>query len=841
MAKKKGISADELRSSYEPQVKLAERLVELGKIEMNDLNGIFNTKQKLIKSQEILNLEQSKLNQMSKSLNQLTKKGVRITEGKQKIFNKEYETHLKSYKLAEKDLKTQQKKVVMIQQYTKAGEEMVGLMAKAGSSLLKYLVESDVAIKNLNLGLGLSGDRSAQMAENLSAAAPFAARMGVGMKDLALMASEYADETGRARILNQQSLESMSLIAEGTNLGAEGAARMAGQYEMMGFSATDTAGEVQRIVDVTERMGVNTGKVLKAVGSNFKKLQKYSFKNGVKGMADMAIYASKFKMDMNEIFAPLESGRHLDSVVEMSAKLQVLGGNFSNLADPMSMLFESRNDPKAYLKRINEMTKGMVTLNKTADGFEFEMASPMAQDQLAAAAKALGMTTEELTQQAFRMAEIQKTRSQMFSKGFTSSEKEVIEGLAKFDKKSGKMIVEIGTTAKEIANLTSQDIKALDKQRSSLEARAEAAQGFDEAFKNIVLELKASFLPLLKSMNEGLKFVRPFVSSMLEMFHDGNGWVKAGMGLAALLTVVAAKLTFAFGKGLALNNIPFLNNSSGGGGGGDTTSTISKSAGKGAKAAGKGAMMKGLGVGGAALGIGAGIGLAAVGIGQLAESMQKLDVEKMVHFEIVALGLAIAIPAMTVGILALGTTSAMAAPGLLTFGGTVALIGAGIGMAAAGIGYMVGNLAKLDGVDLSGAATGLLALGGAALMVGNPFGLAGLAAMTASAVLLSYYADDLKEVGSAFAMIGAVMNGSSGNMSGIKDTINAINDTDLDIGGVAALASVLSNPIKVEFANKEISMVANIDVTMDGERLTKIISQRIPATLKGLQQAKEGV
>jgi len=844
MAKKKGVSADELRSTYEPQIKLSEMLINLQKEELAGLNSIFDVKKKLIKSQDVLNLEQGKLNQMISGYNSLTEKGERITKGKQKIFEDQFKLHLKSYKLAEKDLAIQKKKVIAAEQYAKAGLEYMGIMKKAGSDVLTYLIQSDIAIKNLNLGLGLSGDRSEAMAQNLSDAAPFAARMGVDMKGLAEMAATYADETGRARILTEESLRSMTLIAEGTNLGAEGAARMAGNYEMMGFNAVDTSKEVQRIVDTSERMGVNTGKVLKVVGANFKKLQKYSFKNGVKGMADMAIYAGKFKMDMDSIFTPLESGRHLNSVIEMSAQLQVLGGNFANLSDPMSMLFESRNDPEAYMKRINEMTKGMVTLNKTAEGFEFSMASPMAQDQLAQAAKALGMTTDELTQQAFRMAEIQKTRSQMFSKGFSSSEKEVIEGLAKFDSKSGKMIVDIGGTAKEIANLTTQDMLALEKQRSSLEQRAMAAQGFDEAFQNTIMELKATFLPLLKTMNSVFSGVREAITPLLNALDSGDALTKGLILGGAAIGIGAAKLLFAFTKGKALGFLD-AKGLSGMAARSNMTkgSDIGKNVGKGAKGAGKGMLRGGAGIGAAALGVGAGIGIAAVGIGKLADSMSKLTPEQAKSLESIVSSIAwmtgIAVAAAA-AIAIFGVASTAASLGLLAFGGAILMVGAGIGIAAAGIGYMGEGLSKMDGVDLSGMATGMLSIGAAGLMIGNPMGIIGMAAMTASVMAIGANADNMERVGNAFANIGAVMSGSAGDMSGIKDTINSISSMDVGDMGISSLVDVLSKPLMVQFADQEIGMVAHVDVTMDGDRLTKTITQRVPVFTKDLQQAKAG-
>jgi hypothetical protein len=494
------------------------------------------------------------------------------------------------------------------------------------------------------------------------------------------------------------------------------------------------------------------------------------------------------------------------------------------------------------MKRINEMTKGMVTLNKTADGFDFALASPMAKDMLSNAAKALGMTTEELTKQAFRMREIQQTRSQMNSKGFTKDEKDIIEGLAKFDKTTGRMFVQIGSQRKDVSNLAKNDIAALESQKSSLEARALASQTFDTAMQNTIMELKSTLLPVLKGINAVLEFIRPTIISMTEWFGDlskGNKDILAGAGAVAGVLMLASPMIRMM-KGM----LPSIGGIMGGAGGAARGGSkgISRSVGRGvaggaARGGGMAALGKGAGVGVAAVGIGTGVMLAAKGISALADSMSKLSVEQLESFERVALGLAIAIPAMAVGMVILGKAAEASVIGIGIMTLAVMGIGGAIGMAAAGIGYMGEGLAMLDGTDLSGIGGDLASIGAATLLFANPISMIGVAGMATAVMAIASSSNGMQIVGDAFASIGAVMSGSVGQLADVKNTIQSIASTDISSNsGIGQLVQMLSKPLKVEFSEQEVALVANIDVSMGGSSFYTEIAKKTPAQLVHLNK-----
>lgn len=811
----------DLENLYKDLNKQAERLQELQEWELSGLEKVFGFKQKIYNLESKRNLEVEKLNNMTNAFQNAQASGLKIEKRTADAFKKRVSTQQKSVKIAQKQLAIQQA-------LYKTANDFYRVTGDATKSIWRFLMDSDKAIKSTALELGLSGERSEQFRTNIEAAASHAARLGASVEDLTKAASTYAAETGRIKNLTEATYDAITRIGKGTDLGIEQAAHLAGQYDLIGVNATKAAQQVQDIVDTTERMGVNTGKVLKKINDNFKRLQKYTFQQGVKGFAEMAAYAEKFKVDMNETLNSADKARTLEGAVELAAELQVMGGEFAK-SDPFQLLFLSRNDPAAFTKKINEMTKGVVTFKKQADGSIEKFIAPQDIDRLNKVGEALGMQSGELVQQALRMADIQKIRQQMMGSGLDSKQMEIVEGIAEMSD-NGTFTVKVGNEVKAISDLTANDIKVLEAQKVSLEERAKMSQTVEEAFKNTINELKTSLLPVLKSINFVLQSVRPIAETFLDFFDNSPTWVKGLMAAGVALTAAGGMLLKAFIQA-KVSNLVGSGVSSGGsmlGGLGKGATTSSGGLGKSAMAAGKGAGLSGLatgaGVGLAAVGAGGGVAIAAKGIGSLAESLSKLDEKQLATLEKISLGLGIALPAMAVGMVLVGKAAEASVVGIGILTLAVLGIGAGIGMATAGIGAMSEGLKSLmdtaNPTDLLKMAGGLTTLAGASVLFANPLSMVGLGGMTSSILAMSKAGPGMEQVGSAFEKMSVVLQGSSSQLKEVKDTIQAISSTEVGSNSaIANLTSLLSKPLKVEFADKEVGFVAKIDVNMDGQKM----------------------
>lgn len=708
-------------------------------------------------------------------------------------------------------------------------------LSAAVQPIWNYLMDSDKAIKQTIVSLGMSGAKADEMRASFELSAMHVAQMGGSLADIQTIMTGYADETGRARALSAEMVESVVAIGRGTGLGVEQATKLTAQFELMGFNAKNAMDYAEGVVETAELMGVNTTKVLREISENFRRLQRYTFVQGVRGMAEMASYAEKFHMDISQALDAAETARTLEGAVDLAAQLQVMGGEFAK-TDPFQMLYLARNAPEEFAKKINQMTTGIATFRKNADGALETFISPVDLDRLAQVEKSLGMQAGELSQQARRMAEIQRMRQRMVGMGLTKEEQTLIEGLYTFDNKLDRFTVQIGGAARDVTKLGAEQLEQLKNEKESLEDRAKRAQTFDEAWKATIESLKSILLPMLQGVNKILEKIRPVVENWTETV-DGvtktviPGWLKVVGGLMAVGTVFMRGILPIFQK--VVGAVGWLRGwkppSMGVGQARATRAGAARTA-----ARGKAGMMGGAGIGAAALGVGAGIGAAASGISLLADSMSKLDEDQAQTLKeiIKTLGIAIGvIPALTVAMLALSPAVLAAAPALYTLGGAIALIGTGVGVAAAGIGVMGMGFAKMEksganvAKSLFQVGAGITAIG-AGLALAGPAAVFGLPALALTLKTISKRADDLKALGEGLAPL-TMLSGMKEDFIAIENMVNTISAGNLEnlknFSALKDLKDIFSKPLEVKFSDKEVNMVSNITLNIDGYKFVEAI------------------
>jgi len=775
------------------------------------------------------------------AINQLQAEQRELIE-QEKAVNKQLETQVKHRKLT------------------------VDLARQLGNQLKigwRYLQDQDKIIKSTNLNLGMSQAKAVAMRDAFEQSAGYVTRLGGTISDISDVMQGYADETGRARVMTADMVKDITAIGKGTGLGIAEATRLGAQFELMGFDAKSTMDYVQGVVDTSERMGVNTTKVLKVVNDNFKKLNTYTFQQGVKGFAEMAMYAEKFRIDINQALNAADVARSLEGAIDLTAQLQVMGGEFAK-TDPFEMLFLSRNDPAKFTEKIADMTKGIVSFRKMADGTFEKFISPADRDRLAAVAQSMGMEASALTEIAERQAEIQKMRNEMAGLGLSPEQKELIEGAAIFNKESGKFQVQVGSTMKNISELTKDQAKAFATEQVSLEERAKQAMTFNETFQATIETLKAALLPILKAVNKALVPVAKVADWMSTLAGTHLGWLKAG---GILLAAGTAWKAASFGLSAAVGAFTksgmgktIASKVTGRGATSSLAEAVSsqgsksglfeqrKGIGMGAAAKGQGAknLGTGAGLGAAMVGAGAGLMLAAKGVSQLADSMSKLTPQQAESLASVVKSLSwfmVGAAAAAVGVAALGATATAAAGGLLAFGGAILMVGAGIGLATMGIGKMGEGLAKLNesgggaGKELLGVAAGVGAI--TLAMAGG--GLPALFAFNNALNRMDRNSKGVEKIGAAFKSIHAVLSGSRSDFEAVEKAVKSIGSSNVKGGGYfAELSNLLKKPLKVEFANSKVTLQNDITLQIDKTTfMHKIYDPKIAVQMQeNLKQGK---
>jgi hypothetical protein len=366
--------------------------------------------------------------------------------------------------------------------------------------LLKGLFEMDKAIRMTVTQMGALGSQSKIVRENIKSAAIDTQSFGAGVKEIAEAQAKYAESLGRNVVLSQKSLESIAEIGYSSGIGMEGATEMAIQFDKMGVSADKAGKFMQETLDNSSAMGLNTTKVMKNINQNFKMLNKYRFKDGIKGLIKMGQLSTKLGVDMDFASGMADKLWDVEGAVEMSAQLQVMGGAWAQLADPFKLMYMARNDMEALTENIAKAAASSMSFNK--DGSIQTNAKEM--HRLKIIAQQTGLEYEklvELGKTQFKMGKIE-----MQSSGLPDDVKEFVANTAEF--KDGKAYIQVESGKKLLTQLNETDRKFLQTQvaeKKAMKDRADEAQSFDEKITNLINMVKIAMLPIVEGLTKGLE------------------------------------------------------------------------------------------------------------------------------------------------------------------------------------------------------------------------------------------------------------------------------------------------------------------------------------------------
>ena len=517
---------------------------------------------------------------------------------------------------------------------------------------------------------------------------------GIGVKfnmsteELLKAQQDYLKGIGRNINIDDNSRESMAAIARiSQDAGVDGLG-FAAQLENFGISMDKTGDHMGKMFAEASKSGISFQKYSDNVVKNIKLAQNYTFKNGIKGLESMAKKATALKIDMQQVANLADKVSTVEGALETSAKLQVLGGPFASMADPMGMLYEGLNDMEGLQDRIINMVGGLGNFNKQTGEVEV---SAFNKQRIKAAAAAMGMDYSQLMESVNAQAKRGEIEKQIGSSAvaskFDDDMKELIMNTGVI--KDGKVGVNVNGKFKTLDEIKEGDRDILKQQ----------TQSESEDIKQIAMDLRS-----LVDKEQGLKKQADAIQAEIASpFGQLLKWVHGifDVTLIAVGILGAIKGIQAIGAvGGAVTNIGSAIRGLGGtftGLGAGTTGAGAAGAGAGAagaSAAGAGAASTSV-VGGFLTGAGTAAGGAA--LYYLGNHLDK----------------------KTEAAVAEGRMEKGGTKHTLSKTGTSAIKGAGVGLGAAGVAGMVGAGATMLGA--SALATGI---GSALGAIGGPIGMA---------------------------------------------------------------------------------------------------------------------
>lgn len=323
---------------------------------------------------------------------------------------------------------------------TQAGNLMTSIIGEV-SGKASQILQQEVELHNeINSRIGISGELSRGLRNEIVETLPEMITMGYGFDDVKKTITGMMEEQGKFTLYNREVMGDMAVTSRAFVGDLDTLGKMIGTYEKAGYGA---AGALERINEAGESsisLGLNARKVVAEIETNMKNLNQYGFKNGYDGLTRMAQKSIEFKMSMQNVFTLAEKLFDPDQAVALSANLQAIGGAIGDFNDPLKLMYMATNDAGGLQDAMIGVAGSLATYNSELGKFEITGVNLR---KARALAGELGMSMDELSTTAIKAAERTAASADLLAGGFNLDEKqqEFITNLARME--GGKMVIDI--------------------------------------------------------------------------------------------------------------------------------------------------------------------------------------------------------------------------------------------------------------------------------------------------------------------------------------------------------------------------------------------------------------
>lgn len=377
------------------------------------------------------------------------------------------------------------------------------LFVKIGKNLVKnsgYFLDQMRSVRATEKSMGVLKSQTDAFRKGLYDASVYTNKIGVDTKMLSTLQAQYSDLVGRNVLLTETNLENMAFMHKGSGLALENVAEMVSLTKGMGLNINDAVKEFDNLSIRAMKMGINQTRALGKMSEILKLSNKYTFKNGLESMKKMALYSEKFKVNIDEVAGFAERVFDVEGAIEMGAQLQVLGGKWAQISDPMNLMFKARNDIEGLQQDIINASSASAQWDSVTKSFKI---STLELHRMRGVAEVTGMSLEQLKKMGEATAENLHMKAQLSGFKFSDDEMELITSLATMNN-DGSFNLKINdkdVNSKDLYKYA-KEINQMTRDSQSFKERAEQAMLFDEKITNSINSFKSMALPLFEAFDK---------------------------------------------------------------------------------------------------------------------------------------------------------------------------------------------------------------------------------------------------------------------------------------------------------------------------------------------------
>jgi hypothetical protein len=316
------------------------------------------------------------------------------------------------------------------------GFNVVSQASTVLATMLKYtddilsdaFMREGVILESLTAKAGLVGQIASDLEKTINNdVVPGAAKMGINFNDVNTYIQNMVKNSERFTQYQSQTLLDALKIGAAYGVTAGLLLESVESFRNVGISLADATEDIENIGDKSINQGLSARATTKTVIDNLEKLNSFGFKNGVEGLGRMVREAQSLKFNMSEIFTVAEKLYDPEGAISLSANLQVIGGAFGDLADPIKLMYDVTNDMEGLQTSILGAARSLATYNVEQGRFEVTGANLR---RAKAMADAMGVSMKELTGAAVKGQVQMQALSEIQLFDLTEDQQQFVSNLA---------------------------------------------------------------------------------------------------------------------------------------------------------------------------------------------------------------------------------------------------------------------------------------------------------------------------------------------------------------------------------------------------------------------------
>ena len=333
-----------------------------------------------------------------------------------------------------------------------------------------------------------------------------ALKYGVAAEAIREVQRGIVDATNKQYMLNEAEAERQVQI---NKLVGAGTANQFTEQMMnhMGAQLSTVQGAVSKAYATAAKSGLNAAKFSKEVAKNLSLANKLSFRDGVNGIIRMTALSEKLGFNLQSVEAAANKFMDLESAIESSAQLQMLGGAAGAYgSNPLTMAYEANYDPEAFTERMTKTLGGYASFDAKTG---MSNVNGMNRDFVKGIAQAMGISMDEAMSIAKKQAEVKYKENAYGAKfaNFSTEEKDFI--MNKSYVENGRLYINDASGEKHDitnGNIDQGIIKELQKfdnmsEKDIMQQQSETLTTINEQIKGIGASFMAS---IAKNLNQYL-------------------------------------------------------------------------------------------------------------------------------------------------------------------------------------------------------------------------------------------------------------------------------------------------------------------------------------------------